>query len=136
MGNGHLVFALCVDIDPEREAEFNEWYDHEHLPAVVGCPGVISGRRYRADRVGRGENDLARYWAVYEVESEAAMSTPEISVLATEGFGPFANSVSHVRRYWFTPVGPAIKNERVSADASPQPATVRRARDLGPNSAL
>jgi hypothetical protein len=104
MGAGNLVFALCVDIDAAREAEFNEWYDNEHLPAVVACPGILSGHRYTAERVGSSPNDLARYWAFYEVESEQAMNGPEVLRLAEDGFGPLADAVSHVRRYWFRPV--------------------------------
>jgi hypothetical protein len=101
----HLMFALCVDIDADVEDAFNEWYSTEHLPAVVACPGIISGRRYTVSRISKqGKNDLARYWAFYEVESEEAMSSPEVSALAEDGFGPFADRVRNVRRYWFTPI--------------------------------
>ena len=48
----HLVFALCVDVDPAVEDDFNDWYSHEHLLAVVACPGVISGRRFTLRAVG------------------------------------------------------------------------------------
>jgi hypothetical protein len=115
MSNGNLVFALCVDVDPACEADFNQWYDNEHLPAVVACPGVISGHRFTTQRIGRGEHDLARYWAVYEVESEDAMDSPEINALAADGFGRFADSVSHVRRYWFTPVAPVVSHLSAAA---------------------
>lgn len=98
---GGLVFALCVDVDADRESEFNEWYDKDHLPAVVRCPGVLSGRRFTAERVGRGQSDIARYWAFYEVVSEEAMHSPEILELAEEGFGPFSDAVRNVKRYWF-----------------------------------
>ena len=104
--DGGLVFALCVDIDADREKEFNTWYDKEHLPSVVACPGVISGRRFTAERIGHGKQDIASYWAFYEVESEAAMHSPQILALADDGFGPFADCVRHVRRYWFRQLVP------------------------------
>jgi hypothetical protein len=104
-----VVFALCVDVDAEREDEFNEWYDKDHLPAVVACPGVISGRRFTAERIGRGAQDIATYWAFYEVESEAAMHSPQILALAEDGFGPFADCVSNVRRYWFRQLLPQFR---------------------------
>ena len=107
---GELVFAFCVDVDAEREEEFNEWYDKEHLPAVVACPGVISARRFTAERIGRGEPDIAVYWTFYEVESEAAMHSPQVLALAADGFGPFADCVSHVRRYWFRPLLPQFRD--------------------------
>lgn len=99
----HLVFALCVDVDAEVEDAFNAWYSGEHLPAVVACPGIISGRRYTARTVG-DDPGVARYWAFYEVESKDAMRSPEISELAQDGFGPFADRVRNVTRFWFTPL--------------------------------
>jgi hypothetical protein len=32
---------------PELEAEFNEWYDKEHIPALAAVPGVLCARRFR-----------------------------------------------------------------------------------------
>ena len=34
---GLLVNAM--NVDPAHEAEFNEWYDHEHIPALAAVPG-------------------------------------------------------------------------------------------------
>src|SRR6266508_3733505 len=103
-----LLFVLCVDIDPKHDEAFNDWYDNEHLPAVVACPGVISGRRYTARRVSRRDDEPVRYWAVYEVESEEAMTSPEITALAADGFGRFADDVRNARRFWFEALAPAV----------------------------
>jgi hypothetical protein len=45
-GNGLLV--VWIDIAPGAEGEFNEWYNVDHVPALVGVPGVYSARRYVA----------------------------------------------------------------------------------------
>lgn len=42
------LLAVWTDIAPEAEAEFSEWYNTEHIPQLVGIPGIISGRRYQA----------------------------------------------------------------------------------------
>ena len=42
---GLLVNAM--NVTPEFEAEFNEWYDKEHIPALSAVPGVLSARRFR-----------------------------------------------------------------------------------------
>lgn len=98
----HLVFALCVDIDAEVEDGFNDWYTNHHLPLVVACPGVLSGRRY----IARGlDGETAKYWAFYEVEEKRAMNSPEIQPLIEEGFGDYVDKVRNVQRFWFTPVG-------------------------------
>jgi hypothetical protein len=37
-----------MDIDPKDEAEFNRWYDREHLIERVAIPGFLEARRYIA----------------------------------------------------------------------------------------
>ena len=39
-----------MNIAPEHEAEFNEWYDKEHIPALAAVPGVLCARRFRGTR--------------------------------------------------------------------------------------
>ncbi|AOI63374.1 hypothetical protein WS51_07285 [Burkholderia territorii] len=41
---------LCVwtDIDPAHEADFNAWYDREHMQERVAIPGFTHARRFRA----------------------------------------------------------------------------------------
>ena len=58
---GLLVNAM--NVVPEHEAEFNEWYDHEHIPALAAVPGVLSARRFRD---GKGTH---RYLALYHLAS-------------------------------------------------------------------
>jgi hypothetical protein len=36
-------------VPPDREEEFNDWYDREHLAQVVALPGFVSARRYKVD---------------------------------------------------------------------------------------
>ncbi len=37
----------AMNIAPGFEAEFNEWYDKEHIPALLAVPGVLCARRFR-----------------------------------------------------------------------------------------
>ena len=41
------LFTIRVDITPEHERAFNEWYN-DHVRELLEIPGFISGRRYRA----------------------------------------------------------------------------------------
>jgi hypothetical protein len=52
----------AMNIAPEIEAEFNEWYDKEHIPALAAVPGVLCARRFR----GTGSR---KYVALYHLES-------------------------------------------------------------------
>jgi hypothetical protein len=58
---GLLVNAM--NVDPAHEAEFNEWYDHEHIPALAAVPGTLCARRFR-DNTGSH-----RYLALYHLAS-------------------------------------------------------------------
>jgi len=42
----YTVQTDCAD--PAQEAEFYDWYDNEHMPALAGVPGVLRARRYQA----------------------------------------------------------------------------------------
>jgi hypothetical protein len=61
---GLLVNAM--NVDPAHAAEFDEWYDHEHVPALAAVPGVLAARRY-CDAGG-----THRYLALYH------LATPEV----------------------------------------------------------
>src|ERR1700730_18047160 len=49
----------AMNIAPEFEAEFNEWYDKEHIPALSAVPGVLFARRFRGNSCNR--KDVALY---------------------------------------------------------------------------
>jgi hypothetical protein len=64
---GLLVNAM--NVDPEHEAEFNEWYDHEHIPGLAAVPGTLCARRFR-DTKG-----THRYLALYHLASPEVASS-------------------------------------------------------------
>ena len=64
---GLLVNAMSVD--PAAEAEFNEWYDTEHVPMLAAVPGVLCARRFRATSANR------RYVALYHLVSPDVQAT-------------------------------------------------------------
>jgi hypothetical protein len=45
-GKGMLI--TFMDADPNEEADFNKWYDKEHLIERVSIPGFLEARRYVA----------------------------------------------------------------------------------------
>ena len=54
---GLLVFA--TNVAAGAEAEFNEWYDTEHLPRLAAVPGVLAARRFKSP--GAGHQYVATY---------------------------------------------------------------------------
>jgi hypothetical protein len=64
-GAGALLLN-AMNAVPEGEADFNAWYDQEHLVALAGVPGVLAARRYRSTEASGGTH---RYVAIYHLES-------------------------------------------------------------------
>jgi hypothetical protein len=58
------VFWVMMDIEPHREALFNELYDGEHLPLLMKLPGAVNAVRYKTSVPGE-----PRYLCAYEVEN-------------------------------------------------------------------
>jgi hypothetical protein len=59
-GTGLLM--AWMDVDPTHEAEFNRWYNEEHVGRLLEVPGFLSAGRYAALRGG------PKYLAMYELE--------------------------------------------------------------------
>src|SRR5438128_2481268 len=41
------LFTAAMDVEPTREALFNEIYDGEHVPLVLKVPGVVAAARFK-----------------------------------------------------------------------------------------
>jgi hypothetical protein len=57
---GALLVA-SMNIGSDDEAEFNAWYDTEHLPQLAAVPGVLTARRFRATDTESERRYLALY---------------------------------------------------------------------------
>jgi hypothetical protein len=69
---GSTILFSEMTPQPAWEAEFNRWYDTEHIPLRMACPGFASAQRYRATA-------SASYLAVYEMGDAGDLKTPEYS---------------------------------------------------------
>src|SRR5687767_6970420 len=70
MNAGGLLLN-AMNVSPEVEAEFNEWYDKEHIPALSAVPGCLIARRFRATDASN-----RKYVALYH------LATPEVQATA------------------------------------------------------
>ena len=78
--NCDLVLVTFSDVVPEAVNDFNRWYNEQHLPEYVSCPGIPAAARFEAMA---GE---PQFLALYALDSEEALSTPEIKQYW--GWGP------------------------------------------------
>ncbi len=67
MTRGTGLLMVWADVDPEFEAEFNRWYDEEHIEHLLKVPGFLSAGRYVALKGG------PKYLAMYELEAPSVM---------------------------------------------------------------
>jgi len=49
-GTGLLM--VWADVPADKEAEFNRWYNEEHLAERLAIPGFLNGARYEAVKGG------------------------------------------------------------------------------------
>src|SRR5579859_2591151 len=68
-GTGMLLTSM--DIDASDEAEFNRWYDREHLEERVAIEGFLEARRYIAE-----EGSMPKYLSLYSTETFEVLDSP------------------------------------------------------------
>jgi hypothetical protein len=101
------LFVASMDVDPEKEALFNEVYDTEHVPNLLQVPGVHAVTRIKGEpfavSIGGVEQHVEhtgpRYSALYEIDG------PHVLVSAA-----WAEAVERGR--WPSEVRPYTRNRR------------------------
>ena len=76
------LFSAAMSVRADKDALFNEVYDTEHVPALLGVPGVIAVARFKSEPVTMmigGERRTIviesepAYNALYAIESPAVL---------------------------------------------------------------
>ena len=91
------LFSAAMDVEPEKEALFNEVYDKEHVPLILSVPGVVSAARFKRQPVTMivgGERRTIvvesepRYSALYELDSPEVLLSPAWAKVVDQGRWP------------------------------------------------
>ena len=100
------VFTASLDVDPAKEAAFNEVYDTEHVPFLLKVPGVLAVTRVTNEpqpkmRIDGGVKTLTaegepKYSAIYELESAEVLLSDAWAVAVDKGRWP-AEIRPHIR---------------------------------------
>jgi hypothetical protein len=101
------LFVVSMDVDPDKEALFNEVYDTEHVPILLKVPGVhgvtrVEGEPFTVSIGGeerRVAHDGPRYSALYEIDGPQVLVSREWAKAVEEG-------------RWATHVRPFTRNRR------------------------
>ena len=106
------LFSAQMDVEPDKEAIFNEVYDREHVPLLLTVPGVVSVARFTTRELAMilgGERrtiDAAnepKYTALYELESPDVLTSAAWAKVVDAGrwpgeVRPFTKNRRHVLR--------------------------------------
>ena len=68
---GTTVLVVTMDVDPEDEAEFNKWYNEQHLPERMEIPGYVSARRFKLEE----GNGALTYLCIWELEDGSPLQS-------------------------------------------------------------
>ncbi len=59
-----IIYVETWPSSPDREQEYNTWYDEVHIPELVALDGIVAARRLRP------VNGDGPYVALYELEGD------------------------------------------------------------------
>jgi len=65
-----VIFVVRANVNKDKEAAFNKWYNEEHVPQLLRYNGAVSARRYKKI-LG---DEKYEYMAVYEFANEAVFT--------------------------------------------------------------
>jgi hypothetical protein len=90
------LFVAMMDVDADTEELFNEVYDTEHIPNLLGVPGVHSVTRLAGEpfdfSIGgeekRIEHKGPRYSAIYEIDGPHVLTSSEWAAAVEAGRWP------------------------------------------------
>jgi hypothetical protein len=90
------LFVASMDVDPDKEALFNEVYDTEHVPTLLQVPGVYAVTRVEGEpfaiSLGGEEkqvvHDGPRHSAVYEIDGPQVLVSREWAKAVEAGRWP------------------------------------------------
>ena len=106
------LFIASMDVEPGKEALFNEVYDEEHVPSLLEVPGVVSVTRLTVEpltlSIGGEERTIVAegepfFTAYYEIESPEVLVSPEWAAAVETGrwgeqVRPYTKNRRHVLR--------------------------------------
>jgi hypothetical protein len=90
------LFIASMDVDPDKDAIFNEVYDTEHVPNLLKVPGVRAVARIEGEpfvfSIGGEEKRVAhdgpRYSAIYEIDDPEVLVSREWAKASEKGRWP------------------------------------------------
>ena len=106
VGKAPLHYRLIVlsNPSPDNERQYNDWYDHQHVPDVLRVPGFKAGQRLKLIDHSPSNPELPRYAVNFEFESADLQATiAEVKQRLKSGVtrsSPAFEVASSINRYY------------------------------------
>jgi heme-degrading monooxygenase HmoA len=106
------LFVVKATIAPERETDFNEWYNRRRAQEAAQVPGLVAMRRYVPVAVDVGAHPGSEPWqymVVYEFDSEEALrnfTASETLAAMTRDYDARFGGAGHRVRFTYRQVFP------------------------------
>jgi hypothetical protein len=116
---GHGLLMVYSDVAAEHDAEFNRWYNEEHIPERLSIPGVLNAARYQAVAGG------PKYLACYELASpdawyaEAWQKWLKNPMPWSRRMSPSVIGTAYIRNLYQRIYPPDVPAETAEAEMSP-----------------
>jgi hypothetical protein len=112
-----------------KDAEFNAWYDHEHVPDMLSVPGFEAAQRFVTVQAGTPDSTLPPYLVIYDVATRDLDATnAEVKHRMTTGLLRKGDAIDYpaIVTAIFSPLGPPQLAKRLAG-------TTRAAKVAGQN---
>ena len=105
------MYIVHTDIPDHIVAEYNAWYDSEHLPRCAGIPGVLRARRYTAAACTSGDTG-PKYLTAYEMSGPEIWESPAaLQARKTPWTEKMRSLFSNTRRTLYRLAAPAVTHD-------------------------
>jgi hypothetical protein len=77
---GNTILVVMMDVEPGHEAEFDRWYNEEHLPERMEIPGYVSARRFKLQTPDKTPDTkegtgVLQYLCIWELEDPSPLES-------------------------------------------------------------
>jgi hypothetical protein len=65
-----VIYVVRVEVDPNDEQTWDEWYTRRHIPELLAEPGFVRATMYKVDTL---DDAWSQYLTLYEVDSRESL---------------------------------------------------------------
>ena len=101
------IFIVYTNAVEDRDDDYNEWYDNQHLNDVLTIPGVVAAQRFALSDKQRLDPPFPwKYAAIYEIETDNLdeVITPLKEWIGTDRMPRSDAMNQHREAYFFHPI--------------------------------